>query len=225
MSDSKLVRIKYNDGTDVEINIIPKETPSREQINEWMAIYEMAYMLAREKESRVPNFPEYITEALACIHYNATRFVPANSSDGKGGDLYNWTTQTINEVKGGMGSGPASFSPKIYADRILYVRVVPLTWTYSIYNLDYADIKIFKINKTQTFEDQQKEGKRPRFDLLKYVNDRSIVGEYSGNIYTNEPNLEKILRNIPKYKTMDSKKLQEIILEQIACNQAPNVII
>lgn len=220
------VTIKYNDGTVALVDIDTIETPSRKQIDEWMAIYEVSYGLARQKGARAPNFPEYITEALACIHYNAIRFIP-KAGNVKGGDLYNRTTHTINEVKGGMGCGPASFSPRIFADRILYVRVNPAAWEYDIFNLDYSKIKDVQINKEQTFADQQNEGKRPRFDLNKYVVDNAIVAEHTGKIYTSTPEIGDIIKNFPMYNRLcdtDYLKLIVSLVKEIDVRNNSNIV-
>ena len=121
--------------------------------------------LGKRKHERMPNFPEMISENLIkfILHDLGMNNV---RSDGKG-DLTELLC--IIECKCFSSIGPLSFSPKSKWD-FLYVldAVNAKNGNIILYEInlssDSEKIKNIKVNKIETFENQCKDGKRPRIN-------------------------------------------------------------
>jgi len=122
------------------------------------------------EERRNLNFPETISENLAKYileinGYNNITF--ANSGDLLFNDI------TI-EVKCFSSSGPTSFGPTEKWNWILFIDATRYNeYYFKCYLLklsnDSEEFKNLKINRTETFNDQAQQGKRPRIGFNKIL--------------------------------------------------------
>lgn len=129
------------------------------------------YFLWKELDSRIRNscsrgvnFPETISEVL--ISY-ALKF---HLSKADNGDAYDLKTNTVIECKGtsNYDRDLSSFSPNDNDNIICFARLDRKNDKCYIYNTGYS-IKMLKhmnINKNQTIEEQQRQGRRPRFSII-----------------------------------------------------------
>ena len=133
------------------------------------------------KKIRKLNFPSEISENIVkyCI-FNKYNIMP-NWSTVKSGDLtlkLNTDTNNKNkeikiEVKAFSSCGPISFGPHEYWDWIYFVDAINYSnKKFKIYELKLSSLDDkwlnININKTETFNDQKKQNRRPRigFELL-----------------------------------------------------------
>lgn len=116
------------------------------------------------RKVRCPNFPEVISETVALntlnVYYDNAYRRPKKRECG---DLRKGDKKI--EVKGVSSKGPISFGPKEEWDE-LYIVVCEENHKFSLYqSLHSSDSKIWKemkVSKNDTFEDQKKNGRRPR---------------------------------------------------------------
>lgn len=121
------------------------------------------------------NVPESLTEGLTCVlmnlaRTNASQFTGLNSSSFDAIDPNTGTTYQIkacSTVKG-KKPGPTSFGPRSEFERLLFVHVDCDKDLFSIYEFK-DDLNSIMVNSTETFEDQCKQGRRPRFEMLSKI--------------------------------------------------------
>jgi hypothetical protein len=143
--------------------------------------------------TRLPNFPECISENIVreYINHKEKRICICSQS---GGDLeiIDKISNIKVEVKCFTSSGPTSFGPTEKWNELYFIDATKfMNNEFKIYKINLSNnsdkFKSIKINSTETFEDQCKNGKRPRlgFKLLcdQLLNDVKLV--YDGSLYFN----------------------------------------
>ncbi len=140
-----------------------------------------------EKEKRLgrlPSFPDNISENIVLQILKITHPDEKWTWNCKKGDIYNTTNKIQGEVKA-CQNGPTSFTPKkdLKKDTLFYLDVSQhLEDGYiELYRIDkyYSTLKNIKVNSSQTFEEQQNQGRRARLNLKNFINDSKI---WSGKI-------------------------------------------
>lgn len=119
----------------------------------------------RSSASRGINFPETISEVLACYALNF------EWNKGSGGDAMNG--QEIIEFKAtsNWDRDTTSFSPSEKFDNLFFLRLDKRNDELYIYNtqLNSENLKKINVSKTETVEEQQNAGRRPRFSMIKGI--------------------------------------------------------
>lgn len=124
----------------------------------------------RSKKGRLPNFPEHISENIVRLYIEKEENCPCTWYT-KSGDLQKKSQEkTRVEVKCFTSDGPSSFGPTEPWDELYFLDATDfLNNKYKIYRVQLSnkDDKVlkFSVNKknAETFEDQCKKGRRPRF--------------------------------------------------------------
>jgi len=123
--------------------------------------------IIRTSCTRGVNIPETITENLLCF---VTGF---KLNKGSGGDAYDEASKKVIEIKAtsNFDRDTSSFSPKENFDALYFVRLEKKDDVMYFYNLEMTsiDLKVIKVNKTQLLGDQQEQGRRPRFSIIKFI--------------------------------------------------------
>ena len=118
------------------------------------------------------NFPSELSEYMACYALNI--MVNKKGSEGDAVDMTDPDNPLIIEIKGSSAekiSAPNSFSPSEHFDDLVFVRLEKYDDVLKIYRtgINSEKLKKIKVNSTQTVEDQQKQGRRPRFSIQKMI--------------------------------------------------------
>lgn len=132
------------------------------------------YFLWKELDTRIRtsatrgvNFPETISEALCCY------VMGFKWNKGSGGDALDENTGRIIEMKAtsNWDLDTTSFSPSEEFDNLFFLRLNKRSDELYIYdtNISSDTLKKIKVNKTQTLEEQQLAGRRPRFSVLNNI--------------------------------------------------------
>lgn len=123
--------------------------------------------LIKNSHNRGINFPETISETLLCA---AMGF---ELNKGTGGDARDPKTQKIIEAKAtsNWDRDTTSFSPSENFDVLYFLRLNQRNDELYIYDtgIDSDNLKFIQVNKTQTLGDQQSQGRRPRFSVIKFI--------------------------------------------------------
>lgn len=117
------------------------------------------------------NFPSEISEYLACY---ALGYKVNKATGGDAVDDSDPNNKRIIEIKGSSAqslTAPNSFSPSEFFDELVFVRLEKYDDSLKIYKtgINSESIKNIKVNKSETFEEQQKQGRRPRFSIHKEI--------------------------------------------------------
>lgn len=119
--------------------------------------------------NRKVNIPETTTEALVCYALNL------ELNKGTAGDAKSTTTNEVIEIKAtsNWNEDLTSFSPNEKFDKLIFARLKAtpnedMLYIYDV-GLNSDSLKKIQVNKKQSLGDQQKQGKRPRFSVIKKI--------------------------------------------------------
>lgn len=174
-----LDNVKYN----VEVEVME---PSDKQ--EIILIYKLWNELSTELSKygcRRANFPE-ISELIYCLIYDSWRVNNVPQIEHSSFDCYNPKNQSRIQVKAtSVKDDLTSFGPRSIWDELIFMDFYPneeYDGNFTVYKIPNDAVYNFKINKNETFKDQQKRGVRPRFhikkDLIKPLKIKPI-GEFN----------------------------------------------
>ncbi len=130
------------------------------------------YFLWKELDQRIRtsatrgiNFPETVSEALACY---ALGF---KWNKGSGGDAVNGNEIIEFKATSNWEKDTTSFSPTEVFDKLFFLRLDKRNDELYIYDtgLNSDKLKKIKVNKNETLEEQQQAGRRPRFSMIKFI--------------------------------------------------------
>lgn len=157
---------------DNDLDIIKEVYFSWKNLNEIYSKYKV----------RRANFPELVSEGLSSYLFgwgrtNGTNIkgLPSNSMDlidiesGSMIQLKSCSTDNLHEP------GPTSFGPSSEFDRLIFMHMDCTTDTAYWYELKANEYKTWKVNRTETIEDQQAKGRRPRVTILPKVIEAGLV--------------------------------------------------
>ena len=119
----------------------------------------------RSSATRGINFPETISEAMACY---ALDF---QWNKGSGGDAINGDEIVEFKATSNWGLDTSSFSPSEKFDKLYFLRLDKKNDELYIYDteMNSDELKKIKVNKNETFEQQQASGRRPRFSIINFI--------------------------------------------------------
>ena len=155
----------------------------------WKLLFDMwknLKMGLRDYKSREPNFPEGLSEVAFCLLTSSKRFLSLQGPVSASFDTFNLEKRHAEQIKAcSVESDLSSFGPRSQWDKIYFLDFYnggKLDGTFNIYELPSEIIYKVKVNKTETFKDQQEQKRRPRFSITD-----KIIKPY---------NLEPIQRNV-----------------------------
>lgn len=133
--------------------------------------------LIKNSHTRGINLHEAISEPLVC---KAKGYL---LNKGSGGDAYDVDRDRVIEIKGSSNydKDTTSFSPSEEFDELHFVRLNQREDKFYLYDLGMNSelLKKVKVNKTQTLEDQQRQGRRPRFSIIKLIIEENGIEPYA----------------------------------------------
>ncbi len=124
---------------------------------------------------RKPNFPE-ISEIIFCFVYDCWRTNNLSSGTHTSFDCYNPKTNKTIQIKAtSISNDLTSFGPKSVWEELYFLDFynedengnANYNGDFKVYLIPNDEVYNHKMNKNQTFVDQQKEGRRPRFGIKK----------------------------------------------------------
>lgn len=115
--------------------------------------------------SRKINFPETISEQIVCWALGLMW------NKGSNCDAVNTETDEKIEIKASNSSAPSSFSSRTPFDDLIFAKLDMRRDILYIYDTHMSSdaLKDIKMNKEQTYQDQQGQTRRPRFDVYKMI--------------------------------------------------------
>ena len=139
----------------------------------WKRLFDMWKKLKfgmRDYKAREPNFPEGLSEVAFCIYSGSKRFIRLYGNSSASFDTFNLEKNRAEQVKASsVGSDLTSFGPKSCWDDLYFLDFYnggKLDGTFNVYRIPSKLIYNMKVNKKQTFKQQQAQGRRPRFSII-----------------------------------------------------------
>lgn len=126
--------------------------------------------------SRGVNLPEAITEPICC-YVNGFQLSLGEGSE----DAVNPATRELIQIKGSSNfkTDLTSFGPTSNFDFLHFVRLKQLEDKMYLYEIPVGDLKKLKVNKSETYEDQQNQKRRPRFSIIKNYIEKYDIEPYA----------------------------------------------
>lgn len=137
-------------------------------------------MSLRDYKAREPNFPEGLSEVAFCLYSGSKKFVSLKGKGSASFDTYNLETHKAEQIKASsVESDLTSFGPKSQWDDLYFLDFYnkgKLDGTFNVYKIPTELIYTTKVNKLQTFTQQQAQGRRPRFSITdKIIKIKGII--------------------------------------------------
>lgn len=140
---------------------------------EWKVLFDTWKKLntrIRKYGTRGVNFHESLSEVAFCLYSGSKRFVKINGKVSASFDTFNLKTNKAEQIKAtSVDSDLTSFGPTSQWDDLYFLDFYnkgKLDGTFNAYKIKTKTIQGTYVNKTQTFIDQQKQGRRPRFSII-----------------------------------------------------------
>ena len=125
-------------------------------------------------KARKVNLPDGLSECAFCYFFDFWRTnYGITGATHSSFDAYDPKTHSRIQIKGGsVELDLTSFGPDSVWDVLYFVdfyKEGKWDYTFDVYIIDNDDIYNHKVNKTQTFREQQAQGRRPRFSIKKEI--------------------------------------------------------
>jgi hypothetical protein len=142
--------------------------------------------------ARKVNLPDGLSECGFCYFFNFWRTnygIPGATHSSF--DAYDPINHKRIQIKGGsVEQDLTSFGPDSVWDVLYFVdfyKEGKWDYTFDVYIIDNDDIYNQKVNRTQTFIEQQAQGRRPRFSIKKeIISVKNLKPKYTCNIKTGQ---------------------------------------
>ncbi len=152
----------------VEIQIFEKS--DAKQLYRMWKLFLKFRDLSRKYKGRSPNMPEVVSEGAWCLLTGSVRVLSGSSID-----TYNEKTQQGEQIKATIVENDlTSFSPSARWDKLYFLDFSRLDGSFDVYEIPDKELYEWKVNRNQTFRDQQKQGRRPRLSLKELINKYGI---------------------------------------------------
>ena len=160
-------------GEECELELI---TFDKSDKREWKKLFDMWRNLKiglKNYKSRQPNFPEGLSEVAFCLYSGSKRLVSLKGKSSASFDTFNLKKQRAEQIKAcSIYPDLTSFGPKSVWDDLYFLDFFnegKLDGTFNLYKIPTEMIYNIKVNKNQTFQQQQEQGRRPRLRIQKKI--------------------------------------------------------
>ena len=157
----------------IKLNLVTIDEARINDVQEMYFMWKELCLRIKSCSSRAVNFPETISEVVVCW------VLGLKWNKGSNCDAVNEETGLKIEVKASSSSGPSSFSSRTPFDDLVFAKLDMKNDILHIYdtNLSSSKIENIKVNGNETYKDQQKDTRRPRFDVYKNIIQNMNINE------------------------------------------------
>ena len=147
----------------------------KKMFEDWVSLSKQSLLVG---STRIINIPEGLTEAIFALDLNCGRSTKNISGTSSSFDHYDFKNDRRIQLKAASSYGPSSFGPRSVYDEIyfMFLREIAdskkskqrnFSGKYEIYKLEPSLFPNIVCKKAtgETFADQQKMGRRPRFTI------------------------------------------------------------
>lgn len=172
---------------DAEAHIF--EDNDKTKIKNMVHLWNQLSTALKQIGARGVNIPEGISEPLYCLAVGADttiRITKSINGANTSFDCYNIQNHNRIQVKAcSILPDLSSFGPNSQFDQLIFIDLssIATNGTFKIFDIPVNLVYTHKVNKDQTFTDQQLQGRRPRFSLYKeIIQPNNIQPILNGNI-------------------------------------------
>ena len=159
-------------GKKYEAVLLKTEKKDRSEIRKLYRSWLVLKKGLKNFESRAPNLPEGISESAFSLAFNCPRVLEVRGSSGSF-DCYNPKTRRRLQIKATtIEKDLTSFGPDSVWDELFFLdfyRRGSFDGKFDVYKIPNRLIYNYQINRRQTFRQQQRQGKRPRFGIKENI--------------------------------------------------------
>lgn len=167
----------------VEALVTNYEKGDKKFLKELYFLWLKLNQLIKSVSTRGINIPEVITENAYCLEFTDCVRVVKLKKGKCSYDALNTKTGSKIQIKAtSIVKDLTSFGPKSEWDELCFMDFSKSDGTFDIYKIDSKLIYSRKVNATQTVRDQQKLGKRPRFSIMKLIEENNIKPVKKGSL-------------------------------------------
>ena len=159
-------KLKIN-GSEIEAKVTIKEEGDQKKLRNIFNLWLMLNKAIKSISTRGVNLPEAISENAFCLFFDAVRIVKLKKGKCSFDCIDTITGDRIQIKASSVEYDLTSFGPRSEYDKLYFLDFSKLDGSFMVYEINPDDIYNFKVNKNQTFAQQQEEGKRPRFGIVK----------------------------------------------------------
>ncbi len=159
------------DGNSVQALITRLEKGDKEFLRDIYFRWKKLNEDIKKESTRGINLPEFISENAFCLFFSSVRVVKLKK--GKCSyDCIDLKTGKRQQIKASsVKSDLTSFGPCSEWDELFFLDFSKGDGSFQVFKIDADLIYKHKVNKNQTFEEQQGQARRPRFSII----DRIII--------------------------------------------------
>lgn len=189
VTTSKL--LKLPEGT-LQAQVDIYDETDRKALEEIYSSWRILCDQASALKARKINLPDALSECGFCYFFKCWRTnYGITGATHSSFDAYNPETKSRIQIKGcSVDSDLTSFGPDSVWDELYFVdfyKEGKWDFTFDVYLIDNDDIYQTKVNKNETFIDQQRQKRRPRFSIIKeIIKPKGLKPRYTCNIKTGE---------------------------------------
>jgi len=140
--------------------------------------------------ARTINIPELLSESVYCMYTNSGRLKSCNYSGANTSwDCYNFNLNKRVQVKASsVAEDLTSFGPRSEWDTLIFCDFYvegKFDGSFRFYEIPNDKVYSHKVNKNQTFKEQQQASRRPRFSITKdIIRPLNLIPIQVGNLNT-----------------------------------------
>jgi len=167
----KIVWAEVNvNGEKIWAQITHKEEKDRESLKKLYFDWKKLNDDIKKISTRGINLPEAISENAFCLFCKHCVRVVKLKNGKCSYDVLNVKTGSRMQIKASsIDDDLTSFGPRSEWDELFFLDFSKGDGSFRIYKIDADWINKHKLNKTQTFADQQAENRRPRFSITENI--------------------------------------------------------
>jgi len=161
-------------GKETKLSLMSFEDSDRMRWKELFDMWKGFKIGMREYKAREPNFPEGLSEVAFCLFSGSYRVLPSRSSKVSNSfDTFNLDSGRAEQIKAtGIKKDLTSFRPKSKWDDLYFLDFFnndKLDGTFNVFKIPNELIYSHKVNKLETFTQQQDQRLRPRLSIINSI--------------------------------------------------------
>ncbi|MCR4326996.1 MAG: Bsp6I family type II restriction endonuclease [Nanoarchaeota archaeon] len=155
---------------DIRALITLKEKGDQIKIKRLYQIWNGLNRAIKSISTRGINLPEAISENAFCMFFPECIRVVKLAKGKCSYDVINtYTGKRIQIKASSVESDLTSFGPKSEWDELFFLDFSKSDGSFKVYKIEPSWIYKHKVNKSQTFQQQQKQSRRPRFSIIENI--------------------------------------------------------
>ncbi len=161
-------------GKKIKARITVKEKDDQKKLKFLFDLWLKLNRAIKAISTRGINLPEAISENAFCLFFNSVRIVKLAKGKCSFDCIDLDTGKRIQIKASSVAKDLTSFGPRSEYDELYFLDFSKLDSSFKVYKIQPNWIYKFKVNKKQTFADQQKQGKRPRFSITYLIQTKGL---------------------------------------------------